>query len=223
MTWIVTQSSTTPGTISPDRLESHFRVIQREAGVLIVVANATLSGIENYQPTVARQILDLCEWTLDNRQYDVGLLAAIAMQLRGLISRQGEEAVGWVTALWLVGDRLELWSNGRDDVVVFVGERTLLERCSARMRLGPLVHTNVGTGPGHHEEPIESVRIDEPRLRVVVMHRPNSEMSFIPAVIGWQRARPDDSAQELGEQTHGWVFDRGQRLALVGIVDLIYA
>lgn len=221
MTWIVTQSNTTLGTLPADRLDSHFRVLQREAGVLIVAANASLQGLEDQESTIAQRILDLCEQTLDAGDHDEGLLDAIATRLRDLISRLGEDAVGWVTALWLTADRLELWSNGRDDVVVFAGERTVVERCAPRMRLGPRVLTSIGTGPHRPEEPIESLQLAADRLRVVVMHRLSCEMSFIPGVIGWQRTRPNDSAQELAEQTHGWVFDRGQKLALVAVVDLI--
>jgi hypothetical protein len=51
----------------------------------------------------------------------------------------------------------------------------------------------------------------------------STEMSFIPAVIGWQRAQPATSARELAERTHGWVFDRGQQLAFVSVVDAILA
>jgi hypothetical protein len=221
MTWIVTQSSTVLGILPAELLDSHFRIMQREAGVLIVAANSALAMFENSESTLSLRILDLCEQTLDASEHDEGLLEAIAIRLRELISRLGEDAVGWVTALWLTADRLELWSNGRDDVVVFADERTLVERCSPRMRLGPLVLTSIGTGPHRPEEPIEVLQLGTERLRVVVMHRLSCEMSFIPAVIGWQRTRPNDSAQELAEQTHGWVFDRGQKLGLVAVVDLI--
>lgn len=221
MTWIVTQSSTTPGILPADLLDSHFRILQREAGVLIVAANASLQGFENRESTTASRILDLCEQTLDAHEHDEGLLEVIATRLRELISRLGDEAAGWITALWLTRDRLELWSNGRDDLVVFAGERTVVERCSPRMRLGPLVLTSIGIGPNRPEEPIEALHVTGDRLRVVVMHDMSSELSVIPGVIGWQRTRPNDSAQELAEQTHGWVFDRGQRLGLVAVVDLV--
>lgn len=221
MTWIVTQSSTMPGILPADLLDSHFRILQREAGVLIVAANASLQGFENRESTTASRILDLCEQTLDAHEHDEGLLEVIATRLRELISRLGDEAAGWITALWLTRDRLELWSNGRDDLVVFAGERTVVERCSPRMRLGPLVLTSIGIGPNRPEEPIEALHVTGDRLRVVVMHDMSSELSVIPGVIGWQRTRPNDSAQELAEQTHGWVFDRGQRLGLVAVVDLV--
>ena len=221
MTWIVTQSSTMLGTLAPERAASHFRVIQREAGVLIVAANAVTVMFENSEPTLSLRILDLCEQTLDAHGRSEGVLEAIAVALRELISRLGEDAGGWLSALWLSGDRLELWSNGRDDLAVFAGDRTLVQRCSPRLRLGPLVITQIGTGPHRPEAPIELLPLAAERVRVVLLHRMNSEMSFLPGVIGWQRSRPDASTDELVEQTHGWIFDRGQQVALIAAIDLI--
>ena len=89
MTWIVTQSSTMLGTLAPERAASHFRVIQREAGVLIVAANAVTVMFENSEPTLSLRILDLCEQTLDAHGRSEGVLEAIAVALRELISRLG--------------------------------------------------------------------------------------------------------------------------------------
>lgn len=220
MTWIVAQSSIVLGTLPPERADSHFRLIQREAGVLILAVNGALAMFENRESNLALRILDLCEQTLDAAESSEGLLEAIALRLRELISRLGEDAVGWVTALWLSGDRLELWSNGRDDLVVFAGERAIVQRCSPRLRIGPLVITQIGTGPNRPEQPIESLPLAAERLRVVVMHQMSSELSVLPGVIGWQRSRPDASVEELAEQTHGWMFDRGQKLGFVAAIDL---
>ncbi|MFV8750631.1 hypothetical protein ACNOYE_08765 [Nannocystaceae bacterium ST9] len=222
MTWIVTQSSTMLGTLPADRLDSHYRVLQREAGVLILAANASTAMFENYESATSLRILDLCERLLDASVRGEGLLDAIAAGLRELVAAIGEDGAAWLTALWVSGDRLELWSNGRDDLVVFAGERTLVQRCSPRFRIGPIVVTMVGTGPNHAEEPIERLHVGErERLRVVVMHRMSDEMSFIPALMGWQRKRGDAEVRELVEQAHGWVFDRGQKVGLIAGVDLI--
>jgi hypothetical protein len=195
-------------------------VIQRESGVLILAVNAALAMIEDRESTLSNRILDLCEQTLDAEQGE-GLLEAIALRLRDLISRLGEDAVGWVTALWLRGDRLELWSNGRDDLLVFADERAIVQRCSPRLREGPRVTTVIGTGPGRPEQPIESLPLTVERVRVVVMHELTNELSVVPGVIGWQHARPDTSVQELAEQTHAWMFDRGLKLDFVAALDLI--
>jgi hypothetical protein len=223
MTWIVTQSSTTLGTLPADRLDSHFRVLQRDAGVLIVAANASTGPFESYESATARRILDVCEQTLDAREHDEDLLEAIAVRLRMLMTPLGYDATCWLTAIWLAGDRLELWSNGRDDLVVFAEGRAIVQHCTPRLRIGPGAATMVGTGSAMSEEPIQQRYVDAERLRVVLLHRMASEMSFLPAVMGWQRARPDTSTQELAERTHGWVFDRGQQLALVAVVDSILA
>lgn len=227
MTWIVSESSTTLGTLPADRLADHLRVIQREAGVLIIATHVILGPLASSESMLARRLLDRCERSVDELEPGQRLMPTLEAGVRGLVESFGDEGAAFVSAIWLAGDRLELWACGRDDLLVFVGPHALVQRCSPRLVL-PGGRGALYGGIGGHgvtscfAEPTELLACGGDRLRVVVLHQMSSEVSLVPALLAWQRARAaETSATQLAELAHQWVFDRSQRCGFVTVVDLI--
>lgn len=224
MTWIVSDSSTMLGTLPAERLDAHFRVVQRERGVLIMSVAATIGPFESAS-MLARQLLDLGEVALDELAPDQPLLPAFEASIRARLAALGDDVVAYPSAIWMSAAGLELWTCGRDDLLVFEGPRVLVQRCAPRLvqpaSRGTLL-AGIGADPRLLDEPSERLACAAERLRVVLLHGMSTSVSLVPALLAWQRARgAETGARQLAELAHEWVFDRSSQCGFVAVIDAI--
>lgn len=225
MTWIVSDSSTMLGTLPAERLDAHHRVVQRERGVLVMSIAATIGPFESAS-MLARQLLDLGELALDELAPDQPLLPGFAARIRARVATLGDDVVAYPSAIWMSAAGLELWTCGRDDLLVFEGARVLAQRCAPRLvqpaTRGTLLAGLGGTATKLLDEPSELLPCRAERVRVVLLQGMSSSVSLVPALLAWQRAHADEtSARQLAELAHEWVFDRSQHCGFVSVIDAI--
>jgi hypothetical protein len=213
------------GTLPAERLDAHFRVVQRERGVLIMSIAATIGPFESAS-MLARQLLDLGELALDELAPDQPLLPSFAARIRARLATLGDDVVAYPSAIWMSAAGLELWTCGRDDLLVFDGAHVLAQRCAPRL-VQPATRGSLLAGIGGPatrllDEPSERLPCRAERVRVVLLQGMSSAVSLVPALIAWQRAHADEtSARQLAELAHEWVFDRSQQCGFVAVVDAI--
>lgn len=224
MTWIVSDSSTMLGTLPAERLDAHHRVVQREQGVLIMSIAATIGPFESAS-MLARQLLDLGELALDQLEPGQPLLPSFEASIRARLAALGDDVVAYPSAIWMSAAGLELWTCGRDDLLVFAGPRVLAQRCAPRL-VQPATRGTLLAGIGADarllDEPSERLPCTAERVRVVLLQGMSSSVSLAPALIAWQRAHAaETSARQLAELAHEWVFDRSQQCGFAAVIDAI--